>query len=65
MSTITITLPDERLAKLREAAVRYGVTPEDLARVGVEELLSRPDEAFQQAVDYVLRKNDELYRRLA
>jgi hypothetical protein len=41
------------------------VTVEDLARVGIEELLSRPDEAFQQAADYVLRKNAELYRRLA
>jgi antitoxin FitA len=65
MSAITINLPDDRLVKLRGIAERYGVTVEDLARVGVEELLSRPEEAFQQAVDYVLRKNAELYRRLA
>jgi hypothetical protein len=65
MSTITITLAEDRLAKLRDLAARLKVSPEDLARVGVEELLSRPDEAFQRAADYVLGKNAELYRRLA
>jgi len=34
-------------------------------RVGVEELLARPDDAFQRAVTEVLKKNAELYRRLA
>jgi hypothetical protein len=36
-----------------------------LARVGIEELLTRPDEAFKQAAEYVLQKNADLYRRLA
>ncbi len=65
MTTITITLADDRIAKLREIAARFGVTVEDLARVGLEEFLSRPDETFQQALEHVLRKNAELYRRLA
>ena len=65
MSTITIALPDDRLARLQEIAARLNVTPEDLARVGIEELLSRPEDAFQGAADYVLQKNAELYRRLA
>ncbi|MDQ7029183.1 MAG: hypothetical protein Q9O62_05080 [Ardenticatenia bacterium] len=39
--------------------------PEELLRVSLEELLSRPDEAFQEAMAYVLTKNAELYRRLA
>ncbi len=65
MTSITITLPEERLAKLREIAARLNVTPEDLARVSIEELLTRPDEAFKQAAEYVLKKNSELYRRLA
>jgi predicted transcriptional regulator len=65
MTSITITLPEDRLAKLREIAARLNVTPEDLARVSIEELLARPDEAFKQAAEYVLRKNSELYRRLA
>jgi hypothetical protein len=65
MATISITLPEDRLLKLRETALRLGVTPEELVRVSVEELLARPTEEFQQAVDYVLKNNKELYRRLA
>jgi len=65
MTTLTITLPDDRLAKLREIAERLNITAEDLARVSIEELLTRPEESFQQAADYILHKNAELYRRLA
>jgi hypothetical protein len=65
MNTITITLPDDRLLKLRETATHLNVSPEELVQVSIEELLTRPEEAFQRAVDYVLKKNAELYRRLA
>ena len=65
MSSITIELTDERLARLREVAARLGVPPEDLARMGVEEMLADPDEKFEEAARYVLEKNAELYRRLA
>jgi predicted transcriptional regulator len=65
MDAITISLSDDELAKLREMAKRHGVTPEELARVSIEELLTRPEEEFQSAVDLVLKKNAELYRRLA
>jgi hypothetical protein len=65
MNTITITLSDERLAQLREIAARFCVKPEDLVRVSLEEMFTRPDDAVQQAVAYVLHKNQELYRRLA
>jgi len=65
MTSITITLPEDRLAKLREIAARLNVTPEDLARVSIEELLTRPDETFKRTAEYVLQKNSELYRRLA
>jgi hypothetical protein len=65
MTTITIAIPDDRLLKLKERATRFSVSPEELVRVSIEELLSRPDEAFQHAVRYILKKNAELYRRLA
>ena len=65
MATVTITLPEEQLAQLKEKAKRYQVTPEELLRVSLEELLTRPDEDFQQAMEHVLTKNAELYRRLA
>src|SRR5439155_25495877 len=65
MHTITITLSDDRLAKLQEMAARLHISPEELARAGVEELLARPEETCHRAIDYVLKKNAELYRRLA
>lgn len=65
MNTITITLPDDQLQQLREVANRFHIAPEELVRVSVEELLSRPEEEFQRALTYVLNKNAELYRRLA
>ena len=64
MTTITISLSDDRLVKLQEEASRLGVSVEDLARVSIEDLLMRSDSTFEEAVDYVLDKNAELYRRL-
>jgi len=65
VSSITVTLPEERLVKLNEMAKQLGLVPEELVRVSIEELLARPEADFEQAVDYVLAKNAELYRRLA
>ena len=65
MNTITITLSDDRLAQLQEVAAHFKVSPEELVRVGIEELLARPDDAFERTVTEVLKKNAELYRRLA
>ncbi len=65
MTNITITLPDDRIQKLKEIASRFRVAPEELVRASVEELLTRPEEEFQRALEYVLNKNAELYRRLA
>ncbi len=65
MSSITINLPEEHLSKLREIAGLMGVSVEDLALMSIEELLAQPEEDFGRAADYVLRKNAELYQRLA
>jgi predicted transcriptional regulator len=65
MSQITISLPDDRLQQLQEIASRLSVAPEELIRASIEDLLARPDEDFRRALEYVLDKNAELYRRLA
>lgn len=65
MSTITIAIPDERLRQLQEEALRLGISPEDLVRVSIEDLLAGSDEKFKSAAERVLEKNAELYRRLA
>lgn len=65
MTTFTITLSDERVKKLQEIAERFRVAPEDLVRASLEELLSRPLDDFQKALERVLNKNADLYKRLA
>jgi len=65
MTTITIELPSERLQKLQEMASRFGVSMEELVRVSVEDMLTQPEEEFLKAAQYVLKKNAELYKRLA
>jgi hypothetical protein len=65
MATVTIELSAERYKQLQDIAARYKVSTEDLARLGVEDLLARPDEEFQKALRYVLAKNADLYRSLA
>ena len=65
MNAITVTLSDERLLKLTKMADSLGITTEELVRLSVEDLLSRPDQAFEEAARKVLEKNAELYRRLA
>ncbi|MBM4328440.1 MAG: DNA-binding protein [Deltaproteobacteria bacterium] len=65
MTDLAISLPEETVATLREKALAYGVRAEDLMRAGIDRLLASPEEDFEEAVDYVLERNEELYRRLA
>jgi len=65
MTTFTITLPDEHVKELKKIAERFRVSPEELVRASLEDLLTRPLEDFQKAVERVLSKNADLYKRLA
>jgi antitoxin FitA len=65
MTGITVALPDATVLKLNDLAERLNVAPEELIRASVEELLASSEEVFAEAVDYVLEKNKELYKRLA
>ena len=65
MTTLTISLPDEPMLRLKELAIEAGVAPEELLHSNVVEWLARPKDDFAQAAAYVLKKNAELYRRLA
>jgi hypothetical protein len=65
MTTLTITLSDQSLNRLKELAGAANLTPEELVQARVEEWLGRPEDEFARAAAYVLRKNAELYRRLA
>lgn len=61
---VEFELPPAQAEQLRQAAERLGVAPSELARAAVADLLTREDD-FQRAAERVLRKNIDLYRRLA
>jgi hypothetical protein len=61
---LDIELSPAQVERLRQEAKRLKVTPEELARAALSDLLSAPDESFRVAAERVLRKNAELYRRL-
>jgi predicted transcriptional regulator len=65
MVTYTISLSEKQSQQLREIAKQYHIAPEELVRASIEDLLTRPQNDFQIALEYVLKKNAELYKRLA
>ena len=62
---LLIGLSPAQAEQLRHVAARLGLAPEDLARAAIADLLATPGDDFKSAADRVLRKNEELYRRLA
>jgi hypothetical protein len=62
---LTIDLSAAQAERLRLEAARLGLAPEELARAAVADLLATRDDEFKAAAERVLRKNEELYRRLA
>ena len=62
---LTIELSPAQTDRLRQEAERLGPAPEDLARAAIADLLATRDDDFKAAAERVLRKNEELYRRLA
>ena len=62
---LTIELSDEQSQRLCRMAESLRVEPTDLGHAAVVDLLARPQGDFQQAAEYVLNKNWDLYKRLA
>jgi len=58
-------LPEEIATQLRDASQKVGVKPEDFMLVSLQEKLASLDSEFTEAMKYVLRKNADLYGRLA
>ncbi len=65
MTAITIALPDELIRKLNELAAQNNMSVDELVRLGLEGLMTVPDDDLTTAIDYLLQKNAELYKRLA
>ena len=62
---LAIELSPAQAERLRLEAERLGLTAEDLARAAVVDLLASAGDDFATAAQRVLKKNEELYRRLA
>ena len=65
MKMLEIQLPEQTASKLQQVAERLSVAPEELLVLSIEEKLAQLDEEFRSSADYVLKKNADLYRRLA
>jgi len=65
MTTLTVTIDDRKAVALKDIAKHFGLPLEDLLMASIENLVSQPNEEFEQTVKQVLNKNKELYRRLA
>ena len=65
MPTLQIDFSDETARRLEALAREQGLSAEGLMRRVAEEIVRSPDEEFDEAIQHVLAKNRELYRRLA
>ncbi len=62
---LAIELSDEQQRRLAEIAARLNVPAEALAEAAVRELITQPGQDFEEVASRLLKKNRELYERLA
>jgi len=65
MVSITISLPDDKLEKIKQFALEIGISPEEFLQVSIKDWLDSSSNDFVGASKYVLAKNAKLYQRLA
>ena len=65
MTTITIQLDDAKATLLQEKAEQQGLSLEQLIRAAIEDMLAQPEADVEAAMQRVLSKNEELYKRLS
>ena len=65
MTTLRFDIPDDKAKALEEAAEKLGISLEEFLQASVDDTLQRFDADFESAAERVLKRNAELYRRLA
>ena len=63
--TLNLELDQQQTQRLQDVARRLNVSVNDLAKAAINDLLAKPESDFEQAAVRVLKKNVELYKRLA
>ena len=64
MLQLNIELPEQTALRAKELSQRLNISLDDFVLKSIEEKLDSQKQ-FETAVDYVMAKNSELYRRLA
>lgn len=65
MTALTIELQDELVERAQAEARRRNMTVEELAALGLKELLAKPDAEFERIARRIIEEDRELLRRLA
>jgi len=55
----------KKCGRLEVLGKREGLTVEQMVRLGINDFIGQPDDAFRAAAKRVMEKNAELYRRLS
>ena len=63
--TLNLELDAQQTQRLQGVARRLNVSVDELAKAAINDLLAKPESEFERAATRVLKKNAELYRRLA
>ena len=63
--TLTLELDEQQVQRLQDIARRLNVSVSDLAKAAINDLIARPESDFENAATRILKKNAELYKRLA
>lgn len=61
----SIDIDGQQWQRIEQLARELRVDPAELARAAINDLITRPPNDFERAIQHVLEKNRELYRRLA
>ena len=62
---MTIDLSDRQTEQFQQLAKSLSIPLQELVRTAIEDFLLCQAEDFSQAARYVLKKNEELYKRLS
>jgi len=65
MQAITLNFEENKVNHLRQISTGLGVTLERLLQATIEDILIEPKPEIEAALNYMMNKNDELYKRLA
>ena len=63
--TLNLELDELQTERLQQIADRLNVSLNDLAKAAINDLLAKPECDFENAAKHILKKNTDLYRRLA